>query len=650
MQYHEQYDVIIVGGGHAAIYGAECANLMKKKVLLVVPSISSIAVMGCSPNVGSPGRSHLHKEIESMMFGAKLPTCIDKSLTSINIINDSKGPAMHARHAILDKELYKQNVLKTLFEMPYVSILQQEITDVIIENNKAVGVVTSLGIKIKSKAVILCTGTFLNGKMHTGLKTSSGGRIGEAASITLAERLKELKLPMARLKTGTPPRLDARTINYSKLTEKWGSGAHDGNRPVFSLSGNKDMHPKQLPHWGARTSMKTHDALREGFDESPFILQHFEGEGPGYCPSIEDKITRFADKESHQLNLEYEGINSSQLYVAGFNTSLPFSAQINAIHSIEGLENAVITQPGYAVEYDCFKSVGFKRTFEFKDIENLYVATARETSGYFEANFLGFITSLQCCLKLEGKEPWQLERHHGYMGVMLDDLFTKEHTSAYRALTSLNPYRLSCGEMMSQAKFTPIGRKLGLVHDEAWDHFCRKQDAIARLQEKYKLTWLNSKNLSNEEAIQHIGSPLTHETNLASLIKRPEMSYEKITAMPLVQAIAPELSKSEVAKTHGDKLAQEIVEQVEISFKYEGYINRQQEEVKRMSIQNNIKLPIDFDYATITALSTEVKQKLNQFKPETIGQASRISGVTPSAISLLLIWLKKNKMLNMQTV
>lgn len=649
MQYSEQLDVIVIGGGHASSTACDILHRMNLKVLMIVPSLEVVSKISCSNNFGAPGRSHAL--LEQSNFSSLALQSAESSLYYIDIINQSKGPAMHAHQFMVDKELYKQNVLNSLKKMENVSIIQDTVEDIVIENNKATGVITKSGITIKSRAVIIGAGTFLNGKLHKGLDTMAGGRAGEAPSVGLAQRLKEIGLPMGRLKTGTPPRIDGKTIDFSKMKEKWGMGAHDAKlRPTISFGGNANMHQKQMPVWLTETNETTHEIMREGFDRSPFILQHFEGEGPGYCPSIEDKITRFTDKNSHSLRLQAETMSCESFYLAGANSSLPPEIIQRAINSIKGLENAVVSQQAYAVEYDSFNIHSFKKTLEFKDIENLYACSSFHTSGTSESLSLGTIAAVQCGLKLQGKAPWVLERHHGYLGIMLDDLFTKKLHSAYRFLTASNEYRLMHAEYSSETRFLPVAKEFGLVSNERWDHFCRKQDAIARLQEKYKLTWLNSKNLSNEEATQYIGSPLSHETNLASLIKRPEMSYEKITAMPTVQAIAPELAKSTIAQEHGEKLAQEIVEQVEISFKYEGYISRQQEEVKRMSAQNNIKLPIDFDYATITALSTEVKQKLNQFKPETIGQASRISGVTPSAISLLLIWLKKNKMLNMQAV
>jgi tRNA uridine 5-carboxymethylaminomethyl modification enzyme len=649
MQDLNHVDAVVIGGGHASSTACDILNRMNFKVLMIVPSLKVVSKISCSSNFGAPGRSHALFELGQ--FSQLALSSAEKTLYYIDIINQSKGPAMHSHQFTVDKELYRKTVLSSLQKMENVSIIEDTVEDIVIENNKATGVVTKSGITIKSRAVIIGAGTFLNGKLHRGLETSAGGRVGEAPSIGLAQRLKEIGLPMGRLKTGTPPRIDGKTIDFSKMKEKWGMGAHDENaRPTISFGGNANMHQKQMPVWHTETNEVTHAIMREGFDRSPFILQHFEGEGPGYCPSIEDKITRFTDKNSHSLRLQAETLSGESYYLAGANSSLPNDIMQRAVNSIKGLEHAVISQPAYAVEYDCFNIHSFKKTLEFKDIENLYACSSFWTSGTSESLALGTVAATQCGLKLQGKEPWKLERHHGYLGVMLDDLFTKELHSAYRFLTASNEYRLLHSQHSSEARFLPVAKEFGLVSDERWDHFCRKQDAIAHLQEKYKLTWLNSKNLPQEEATQYIGSPLSHETNLASLIKRPEMSYEKIAAMPSVQAIAPELSKSVIAETHGEKLAGEIVEQVEISFKYEGYINRQQEEVKRMSAQNNIKLPIDFDYATITALSTEVKQKLNQFKPETIGQASRISGVTPSAIGLLLIWLKKNKMLNIQTM
>lgn len=650
MSENNVWDCVLVGAGQAGIIAAEIMSKKNKKTLIIVPNKeTSIFSLACNVTYGGVGRSQLAATMNNLgiesMFNA-----IEHSITSIGIINQSKGPAMYSKHVVVDKEHLRQTATHMIKNLPNITIMEDMVDDIIVKDNKVYAVKTQKGEVIRTRSVILAAGTFLNGKLHTGMENSSGGRMGHAAAITLAARLKELNLPQGRLKTGTPPRLDGRTIDFSKLQAKWGDGAFDESiRPTFSVMGNASMHLKQLPCFITKTNQIAHDILRSGFDESPFIQKMFEGTGPRYCPSIEDKITRFKDKDSHQIILEPEGHGTYEYYPNGISTSLKKSVQLKFVNAIEGLEKAVITKYGYAVEFDYYKPHHFKRTMEFPEIENLFLASPTGVSGYLENAAISFVASINCALKLDGEAPWIPERHHSYIGVMLDDINTKELLEPYRMLTSLNEYRLS-HRLDNMFELTPEGRKLGLVSDAQYDLYCKKQDAIASLQEKYKLTWLNSKNLSTAEAVEHIGSPLSHETNLASLIKRPEMNYEKITAMPSVQSLAPELSKSEVAKVHGEKLAQEIVEQVEISFKYEGYISRQQEEVKKMSAQNNIKLPSNFDYATITALSTEVKQKLNQFKPETIGQASRISGVTPSAISLLLIWLKKNKMLNMQTV
>lgn len=645
MNYPEQYDIIIIGGGHAAYGAAQVCSLMKMKTVMITPDIDKIGYLSCNVSMGGIGRGQLMRENDALGISANA-ICTDLSATNLAILNRSKGPAMHSHHAIVDKELYRKSVLALVQSLPYVSIFQQAVEDIIIENNKAVGVITNLGIKVRAKAVLMCAGTFLNGKIHVGMDNYSGGRAGEAAATTLGERLKELNLPQGRMKTGTPPRIDGRTIDFLKLAAKWGDGVEDGNLPVFSFMGDKSMHPKQLPCWITHTNKNTHDILRSGFDRSPFIQEHFEGKGPRYCPSIEDKITRFTDKESHQIILEPEGINTFEYYPNGISTSLPFDIQIEAIRSMAGLENALITRPGYAVEYDYYDPRAFKQTFEFKEIENLYAAGVPVgTSGYSEANSVGNIAAINACLKLKDLDSWIPQRHDGYLGVLVDDLTTQGVNEPYRMFTSRAEYRLQLREDNADARLTPIGRELGLVDDIRWEKFCRKQEAIALAQEKLKSTYINPAIVSNEEAMAHIGSEIKQAVNLSELLKRPETSFDKIISMKAVQEKLPELQHEALVKEHGEKLATEICEQVEILHKYSGYIKQQNMEIEKMSDMQSIKLPLNFDYSIITALGTEAQQVLNKNKPETIGQASRMPGVTTSSINILLIYLKKNKLM-----
>lgn len=644
MNYPEQYDIIIIGGGHAAYGAAQVCSLMKMKTLMITPDVDKIGFLSCNVSMGGIGRGQLMRENDALGISANA-LCTDLSATNLSVLNLSKGPAMHSHHAIVDKDLYRKSVLSLIQSLPNVSIFQQSVEDILIENHKVTGVVTNLGIKVNAKAVLMCAGTFLNGKIHVGMDNYSGGRAGEAAATTLGQRLKEMNLPQGRMKTGTPPRIDGRTIDFSKITAKWGDGVGTGNLPVFSFMGNAFMHPKQLPCWITNTNQNTHDILRSGFDRSPFIQEHFEGKGPRYCPSIEDKITRFSDKASHQIILEPEGINSFEYYPNGISTSLPFDIQIEAIRSMVGLENALITRPGYAVEYDYYDPRAFKQTFEFKDIENLYAAGVPiGTSGYTEANSVGNIAAINACLKLKGLDSWIPQRHEGYLGVLVDDLTTQGVTEPYRMFTSRAEYRLQLREDNADARLTPIGRRLGLVDDTRWEQFNRKQEAIAITQEKLKSTYINPNIVSQEEAQQKIGTEIKQAVSLADLLKRPDGDYEKLMSINVVQEKLPELQKVALATQYGDKLATEIVEQVEILHKYSGYIKQQNAEIEKMSEMHNIKLPLDFDYAIIEALGTEAQQALNKTKPETIGQASRVPGVTTSSISILLIYMKKNKL------
>lgn len=647
MIYPEEYDIVIIGGGHAATTAAQACSLMGLKTIMITPDIDNIAKLSCNVSMGGIARAQIIKELENLNIS--IPSnSIDLAATNVNILNKSKGAAMHSLHAVIDKHLYKSIVLSKLQALPNLTIFQQAVDDVIIENNKVAGVITALGITIKSKSVILCGGTFLNGKMHVGMDNFSGGRSGEAASITLAEKLKELKLPMGRMKTGTPPRIDGKSIDFSKLTAKWGEGVVEGQAvdvPTFSFIGSTPIKSQQLPCWVTHTNAETHEILRSGFDRSPFIQDKFEGKGPRYCPSIEDKITRFADKASHQIILEPEGLTTTEYYPNGISTSLPFDVQIKAIRSMVGLENAVITRPGYAIEYDYFDPTSFKQTLEFKDIENLFISTPLGTSGYSEAMALGAVAGINCCLKLKGLDPWIPQRHESYMGVLIDDLTTQGITEPYRMLSSRAEYRLHLRQDNSDARMTPIGRKLGIVDDERWDRFCKKQEAITDIQLKLKSTWVTPSSITPEEAQRILGVEFKQDASLAELLKRPTVLFDDLVSLSVVKNKNILPTRSSLYSNFGEKLAKEIIEQVEVLAKYEGYIKLQNEEVKKLSEMSNVALPPHFDYNIITTLSSEIKLVLNKQQPETLGQASRITGVSSSAISSILVHLKKHKML-----
>lgn len=646
MMHPEKFDVIVVGGGHAGCEAAMASARMGVKTLLLTQNIETIGVLSCNVSVGGLGKSTAF--FDTFGLGSVNSFCIDRAATNYKVLNRSKGPAVRAHHAILDRNLYRTAMRKVVENQTNLSIFQQAVDDILIENDQVVGVVTQIGIKFSCKAVIITTGTFLEGKIHVGLNNFTAGRAGDPASITLAHRLKELNIPQGRLKTGTPPRIDGRSIDFSKLTPHYSEGLENGDFPVFNYKGDTSICPKQLPCWSTRTTTDTHDILRTGFDRSPMFTGVIEGVGPRYCPSIEDKINRFADKDSHQIMLEPEGLDVNEYYPNGISTSLPFDVQYEAIRSIPGLENAHITRPGYAIEYNYFHPSCVKRTLELKSIKNVYFAGQNlSSSGYVEANSMGIVAGTNAALRVQEKDEWIPMRHESYLGVLIDDLTTKtgEIVEPYRLFTSRAEHRLYLREDNADTRMTPIGRKLGLVGDEQWDYFCRKQDAIAKLEEQLKSTWVNPRILSKEESLANIGTEISHEFNLADLIKRPGVTYDKISNITKAANLDASLHMEAFETEFGKPLAKAITEQVEIKAKYAGYINHQQEEVKRMSKVDDIKLPADFDYTEIVALSTEVKQKLNKFKPEDLGQASRISGIPPAAISIIMIYMKKKGLL-----
>lgn len=641
------YKVIVVGGGWAGTDGALAAAriLKNEKVLLLTNSIEQLGTLSCNPSLGSQGRSQGLMEADSL--GSDILLACDRSSIQTKVLGKSSGRAMWATRSQLDRQLFKMNVRKIVEAQTNLHVFQQEVEDIIVQGDCIKGVKTKMGIVFMADAVILTTGTFLNGKLHVGLKNTSGGRAGDAASVSLAHRLKELNMPMGRLKTGTPPRIDGRTIDFSKLKPEYGDGHETGDYATFSPRGNKAMHPKQIPNWITRTNSKTHDIFRSAFDESPMFNKSVDGitgNGPRYCMSLETKIDRFSDKDSHQITLEPEGLNVHEYYPNGISTSLPFHAQYEAIRSMEGLEQAHITAPGYAVEYDYYHANEFKRTLESKKIQGLYMAgSILGTSGYAEGLLLGLVAGINAGLKILGKDSWVPKRSEAYLGVLVDDITTKNDMfeEPYRLFTSKAEYRLHLRQDNADQRLTPIGRELGLVGDEQWEMFNKKQEAIALYEQKFKSTWINPAMISKEVAVEELGAEITHEYSLAELVKRPTVTFAKLQKLAGMASLDPELSEEFIKEKYGAELAQAITDQVETAFKYSGYIDKQKIEIEKLNASENIKLPENFDYSTIGALSTEVKEKLNKIQPETLGQASRISGVPPSAIAILMLYLKK---------
>ncbi|UAN51482.1 tRNA uridine-5-carboxymethylaminomethyl(34) synthesis enzyme MnmG [Serratia sp. JSRIV002] len=625
MFYPEQFDVIIIGGGHAGTEAAMAAARMGRQTLLLTHNIDTLGQMSCNPAIGGIGKGHLVKEIDAL--GGLMAKAIDHAGIQFRILNASKGPAVRATRAQADRVLYRQAVRTALENQPNLMIFQQPVEDLIVENDRVVGAVTQMGLKFRAKAVVLTVGTFLDGKIHIGLENYSGGRAGDPPSISLSQRLRELPLHVNRLKTGTPPRIDARTIDFSVLAEQHG----DTPIPVFSFLGNASQHPQQVPCYITHTNEKTHDVIRNNLDRSPMYAGIIEGIGPRYCPSIEDKVMRFADRNAHQIFLEPEGLTCNEIYPNGISTSLPFDVQMQIVRSMEGMQNARIVRPGYAIEYDFFDPRDLKPTLESKFIQGLFFAgQINGTTGYEEAAAQGLLAGLNAGRYAVEDEGWSPRRDQAYLGVLVDDLSTLGTKEPYRMFTSRAEYRLMLREDNADLRLTEKGRELGLVDDERWQRYCEKLEHIEQERQRLRDIWVHPHSENVEQVNVLLKAPLSREANGEELLRRPEMDYGQLTA---VAAFAPALADTEAA------------EQVEIQVKYEGYIARQQDEIDKQQRNENTVLPLDLDYRQVSGLSNEVIAKLNDHKPNSIGQASRISGITPAAISILLIWLKKQGLL-----
>jgi tRNA uridine 5-carboxymethylaminomethyl modification enzyme len=620
MDFAQRFDVIVIGGGHAGTEAALAAARMGAATLLLTHNIETLGQMSCNPAIGGIGKSHLVKEIDAL--GGAMARATDRAGIQFRVLNARKGPAVRATRAQADRILYKAAIRGMLEGQPNLTIFQQAVDDLIMQGERCVGAVTNMGLRFHARAVVLTAGTFLGGRIHIGLDNHSGGRAGDPPSIALAQRLRELPLRVERLKTGTPPRIDGKSVDFSVMEQQWG----DTPIPVMSYIGSADQHPEQICCYITHTNERTHDIIRSGFDRSPMFTGVIEGTGPRYCPSIEDKVNRYADKTSHQIFVEPEGLTTHELYPNGISTSLPFDIQLAAVRSIRGFENAHITRPGYAIEYDYFNPQDLKHSLETRHVPGLFFAgQINGTTGYEEAGAQGMLAGINAALLASDRQPWSPRREEAYIGVLVDDLITLGTKEPYRMFTSRAEYRLLLREDNADLRLTEKGRELGLVDDQRWQVFCAKRDGMEREQTRLKTSWIQPGTDKAEKVNALLDKPISHEYSLLDLLRRPEVDY-----LPLLQAAGFEAEAPAVA------------EQVEILAKYAGYIDRQADEVEKLRASENTVLPEDFDYAVVSGLSNELRQKLEQIRPTTLGQASRIQGMTPAAISLLRIYLKKS--------
>ena len=627
MDFPTRFDVIVIGGGHAGTEAALAAARMGSQTLLLTHNIETLGQMSCNPAIGGIGKSHLVKEIDAL--GGAMGHATDHAGIQFRVLNSRKGPAVRATRAQADRVLYKAAIRHTLENQPNLTLFQQAADDLIVENDQVTGVVSQTGIRFNAKTVVLTTGTFLGGVIHIGMQNHSGGRAGDAPANALAQRLRELPFNVGRLKTGTPPRIDARSVDFSAMQEQWG----DNPTPVMSFLGSREQHPEQVCCYVTRTTEETHDIIRSGFDRSPMFGGNIEGVGPRYCPSIEDKVNRFADKDSHQIFVEPEGLTTNELYPNGISTSLPFDIQLAAVRSIPGFENAHITRPGYAIEYDYLNPQDLRHTLETKFIQGLYFAgQINGTTGYEEAGAQGLLAGINASLRAQEKEEWYPRRDEAYLGVLVDDLITMGTKEPYRMFTSRAEYRLILREDNADLRLTETGRKLGLVDDDRWQKFSDKCEGISKERSRLEGTRIHPNTEAGERANQYLKQPMTRDHTLAELLRRPEVVYDHIADIGAERAPDPN-----------------VADQVEIEIKYEGYISRQADEIERLRKNENTALPIDLDYDVIGGLSNEIKQKLKEVRPETVAQASRIQGVTPAAVSQVLVHLKKRDLLRKQS-
>jgi len=686
MLYPQHFDVIVVGGGHAGTEAALAAARMGCTTLLLTHNIETLGQMSCNPSIGGIGKGHLVKEVDAL--GGAMALATDEGGVQFRILNASKGAAVRATRAQADRILYKAAIRRRLENQPNLWLFQQAVDDLMVQGDRVVGAVTQLGIRFASSTVVLTAGTFLDGKVHVGLANYPAGRAGDPPALSLSARLKELKLPQARLKTGTPPRIDGRSIDFSRCQEQLGDGVHGSamgeagaapggvaggpGMPVFSFLGRPEQHPLQMSCWITHTNERTHDIIRSGFDRSPMFTGKIEGIGPRYCPSVEDKINRFADKDSHQIFLEPEGLSTHEYYPNGISTSLPFDIQYQLVRSMAGLENAHLLRPGYAIEYDYFDPQQLRSNFETRALGGLFFAgQINGTTGYEEAAAQGLFAGINAALQVRAMgagvaahsaagaidfahDSWLPARDQAYLGVMVDDLITKGVTDPYRMFTSRAEFRLQLREDNADVRLTEVGRQLGLVDNPRWEAYCRKRDAVSRETERLRSIWVSPAKLDPAESERVLGKAIEREYSLADLLRRPDVSYTALMSLDggkyasaELTELAPQGLLEPEPGTWPDEalaLARAVVEQVEVGAKYAGYIERQRTDVDRAAHYDLLRLPQDLDYMQVSALSFEVRQKLNKFKPETLGMASRLSGVTPAAISLLLIHLKKSRL------